>query len=149
MSEPEALLALDQGTTSSRALVFGRDGAVLGSGQQEFAQHFPKPGWVEHDPEDIWNSQLEAARQALATAGLEAAQVAAIGIANQRETALLWDAETGRPLATRSSGSAGARWGAANIAANRVRGFCSGEDRPPSRSVFQRHQVGVAPDPSH
>jgi len=91
-------MALDQGTTSSRAIVFDRQGAILGVGQREFPQHFPQPGWVEHDPEDIWSSQLDAAREALAASGLKAEQLAAVGIANQRETALLWDAETGRAL---------------------------------------------------
>jgi glycerol kinase len=98
LSEPKALLALDQGTTSSRAIVFDRSGTVLGAAQREFPQHFPQPGWVEHDPEDIWSTQLAAARDALAASGLAAGQLAAVGIANQRETALLWDAETGKTL---------------------------------------------------
>src|SRR6476469_4573291 len=93
------LLALDQGTTSSRAIVFREDGEPVGVGQREFTQHFPQPGWVEHDPEEIWRSQLEAARQALRAAGLTAAEITAIGIANQRETALLWERETLRPVA--------------------------------------------------
>lgn len=91
-------MALDQGTTSSRAIVFGRDGAVLGAAQEAFPQHYPEPGWVEHDPEDIWGSQLRSCRLALERSGLEAADLAAIGIANQRETVLLWDAETGASL---------------------------------------------------
>jgi glycerol kinase len=92
------LLALDQGTTSSRAIVFDETGAVRGRAQAEFAQHFPQPGWVEHDPSDIWQSQVETARGALRDAGIAAAEVAAIGIANQRETTLLWDRATGEPL---------------------------------------------------
>ena len=95
----KAILALDQGTTSSRAIAFGRDGRLLASAQQEFRQIFPQPGWVEHDPEEIWTSQREVAAQALAAARLSAADVAAIGIANQRETTLLWERATGRPLA--------------------------------------------------
>lgn len=91
-------MALDQGTTSSRAIVFDHDGAVLGAAQEGFPQHYPEPGWVEHDPEEIWGTQLRSCRSALKQAGLEAADLAAIGIANQRETVLLWDAESGIPL---------------------------------------------------
>jgi glycerol kinase len=91
-------MAIDQGTTSSRAIVFDRDGAILGAAQEGFSQHYPEPGWVEHDPEDIWRTQLRSCRLALGRAGIEAADLAAIGIANQRETVLLWDAETGDPL---------------------------------------------------
>ncbi len=94
----KAVMALDQGTTSSRAIVFGRDGTILGSAQEIFPQHYPEPGWVEHDPEDIWRTQLACARQALAQAGLEGGDLAALGIANQRETVLLWDAESGAAL---------------------------------------------------
>ncbi len=92
------VLALDQGTTSSRAIVFGEDGSVRAQAQQEFRQIFPHPGWVEHDPEDIWESQLSVGRRALAQAGLKAADIAAIGIANQRETTLVWDRKTGHPV---------------------------------------------------
>jgi glycerol kinase len=92
------VLALDQGTTSSRALLFERDGRVAAVAQHEFRQHFPKPGWVEHDPEEIWESQLRAARDALAQARADAADVAAIGITNQRETALVWERASGRPI---------------------------------------------------
>jgi glycerol kinase len=91
-------MALDQGTTSSRAIVFGHDGAVLGSAQEAFPQHYPQPGWVEHDPEDIWRTQLGCARLSLKRAGLQGADLAAVGVTNQRETVLLWDAETGRTL---------------------------------------------------
>lgn len=93
-----AVMALDQGTTSSRAMVFGRDGTILGYAQETFAQQYPKPGWVEHDPEDIWRTQLNCARRALEQAGLDGGDLAAMGIANQRETVLLWDAETGVSL---------------------------------------------------
>jgi glycerol kinase len=92
------VLAIDQGTTSSRAIVFDRDGRVVGTGQKELRQHFPKDGWVEHDPEDIWRDTLAVCRQALAAAGLAAADVAAIGITNQRETAVLWERATGTPV---------------------------------------------------
>jgi glycerol kinase len=94
----KAILAFDQGTTSSRAIAFGRDGRILGNAQQEFRQIFPQPGWVEHDPMEIWHTQREVAAQALNAAGLGAADVAAIGLANQRETTLLWDRRTGRPI---------------------------------------------------
>jgi glycerol kinase len=92
------VLALDQGTTSSRALVFDESGAVLGVDQYEFTQHFPKPGWVEHDPLEIWDSQLRAARGALERAAVAVSDVAAIGITNQRETALVWDRSSGEPI---------------------------------------------------
>src|SRR5260370_17429453 len=92
-------LALDQGTTSSRALVFDEAGAVRALAQRELRQIFPRPGWVEHDPLEIWESQLEAAREALATAGVEAAGVAALGITNQRETVVVWERASGRPIA--------------------------------------------------
>ncbi len=92
------VLALDQGTTSSRALLFDRAGNVAAVKQHEFAQHYPKPGWVEHDPREIWETQLRAARQVLAEAGASARDVAAIGITNQRETAVVWDRATGEPI---------------------------------------------------
>ena len=96
MTRPRYILALDQGTTSSRALVVGVDGRILGRGQYEFAQHFPAPGWVEHDPMEIWTTTLAAARDATAMAGVTPD---AIGITNQRETLVVWDAETGQPVA--------------------------------------------------
>jgi glycerol kinase len=92
------ILALDQGTTSSRAILFDREGQVVRIAQQEYPQHFPQPGWVEHDPLDIWTSQLACARQVLAEGAVDAAQVAAIGITNQRETTVVWDRRTGEPL---------------------------------------------------
>src|SRR5579885_2792430 len=85
------ILALDQGTTSSRALVFDHGARVLAVAQSEFEQIYPKPGWVEHDPQRIWESQCQTARQALQDCALRAQDVAAIGIANQRETVVLWD----------------------------------------------------------
>jgi glycerol kinase len=92
------LLALDQGTTSSRAILFDRSGREVAKAQKPFAQSYPRPGWVEHDPLEIWSTQLKAAREALAAAKVRATQVAAIGIANQRETAVFWDRKTGEPL---------------------------------------------------
>jgi len=93
------ILALDQGTTSSRALVVGQDGAVVASAQREIAQHYPRPGWVEHDAEEIWATQLATAAEALARARVAPDSIAGIGITNQRETIVLWDRATGRPLA--------------------------------------------------
>jgi glycerol kinase len=93
------LLALDQGTTSSRAMVFDADGRVRGRAQQPFAQHFPQPGWVEHDPDEILATQFDCARAALADAGIAAAALAGIGITNQRETTVLWERTSGRALA--------------------------------------------------
>ena len=93
------ILALDQGTTSSRAIVFDRTGRAISSAQQEFEQLFPQPGHVEHDPEAIWETQRQTARDALAAAGLSAGDLAGGGIANQRETTILWERETGRPVA--------------------------------------------------
>ncbi len=92
------ILALDQGTTSSRAIVFDHAGSIKAVAQKEFPQIFPKPGWVEHNPDDIWSTQLSVASQALANAGVTAGDVAAIGITNQRETTVVWDRQTGRPI---------------------------------------------------
>ncbi|MFP6753658.1 MAG: glycerol kinase GlpK [Pirellulaceae bacterium] len=93
------ILALDQGTTSSRAILFSHEGTAVASAQQEFEQILPQPGHVEHDPEAIWQTQLDTARQVLATADARAEDVAAIGIANQRETTVLWERDSGRPVA--------------------------------------------------
>ncbi|GER83997.1 glycerol kinase 2 [Thermogemmatispora aurantia] len=92
------VLALDQGTTSSRAILFNHDGAVVSLAQKEFPQIYPAPGLVEHNPEDIWSSQLSVAQEALHKAGASAADIAAIGITNQRETTLVWEKATGKPV---------------------------------------------------
>jgi len=92
------ILALDQGTTSSRAIVFDHAGAIRAAAQKEFQQIFPRSGWVEHDPREIWSSQLEVAHSALRQAGLKSGDLAAIGITNQRETAILWDRRSGEPI---------------------------------------------------
>src|SRR5262245_31998401 len=92
------ILALDQGTTSSRAIVFDSAGAIRAVAQKEFKQTFPEAGWVEHDPREIWASQLEVAREAVGKAGLKACDLAAIGITNQRETTVVWDRRTGEPI---------------------------------------------------
>jgi glycerol kinase len=92
------VLALDQGTSSSRSIVFNERGQPVAAAQREFTQHFPQPGWVEHDADEIWQTQLATAQEALAKAGLAARDIAAVGITNQRETTVLWDRATGRPL---------------------------------------------------
>jgi glycerol kinase len=92
------ILALDQGTTSSRAIVFDRAGHVVSVAQREFRQIYPQPGWVEHDPLEIWESQLAVAREAIASAAIAPSQIAAVGITNQRETTIVWDRATGRPV---------------------------------------------------
>lgn len=98
MSSSTYLLALDQGTSSSRSIVFDEAGRIVAMAQREFRQIYPQPGWVEHDPEEIWTSQLATAREALALAGLTARDIRAIGITNQRETTVVWNRRTGRPV---------------------------------------------------
>jgi glycerol kinase len=92
------VLSLDQGTTSSRAILFDHSGAIVAVAQQEFKQIYPRPGWVEHDPTEILTSQMSCAVQALVRAGAEARDVAALGITNQRETVVVWERETGKPV---------------------------------------------------
>jgi glycerol kinase len=94
----EFILALDQGTTSSRAIIFDRNGLPVASAQKEFTQFYPKPGWVEHDPDEIWSTQAGIALEAITKAGLESANIAAIGITNQRETTVVWNRKTGKPV---------------------------------------------------
>lgn len=98
MNQPRYILALDQGTTSSRAIVFDHGGAVMGVAQKEFAQNYPQPGWVEHDPMEIWSSQSAVAAEAIAKANLPTSAIAAVGITNQRETTVVWDRESGKPI---------------------------------------------------
>ena len=95
---PKYILALDQGTTSSRAIVFDHEGNMLSVSQREFGQIFPQPGWVEHDANEIWSSQVGVASEAIARLGIRASDVAAIGITNQRETTIVWDRKTGQPI---------------------------------------------------
>ena len=92
------ILSLDQGKTSSRAIVFDHSGTIVAVAQKEFTQHFPQPGWVEHDPEDIWSSQFSVMAEVLAKSGIKTEQLAGIGITNQRETAIVWDRTSGKPL---------------------------------------------------
>ena len=92
------ILALDQGTTSSRAIVFDKKGSIVNVAQKEFKQYYPKAGWVEHDGNEIWSTQAGVAAEAITGAGLNGSNIAAIGITNQRETTLIWDRKTGKPV---------------------------------------------------
>src|SRR5690606_9336755 len=92
------ILSLDQGTTSSRAIVFNKKGNIVATAQKEFTQIFPKPGWVEHDANEIWSTQLGVATEAVLKAGLNITDIAAIGITNQRETTVVWDRKTSTPI---------------------------------------------------
>ncbi len=98
MAGPSHILAIDQGTNSTRAIVFGSDTHAVATAQREFAQHYPRPGWVEHDPEDIWRDTLATAREALAESGVGADGIAGIGITNQRETVVVWDRASGAAI---------------------------------------------------
>ena len=97
MSE-KYIMALDQGTTSSRCIIYNKKGDQISVAQKEFTQYFPQAGWVEHDPVEIWETQLAVAREALSKAGLTAGDIHSIGITNQRETTLVWDRATGEPV---------------------------------------------------
>ena len=92
------ILALDQGTTSSRAILFDETASIVGMAQREFQQIFPRPGWVEHDPEEIWTSQRDVVREVLENTGTRPEEISGIGITNQRETTILWDRKTGEPV---------------------------------------------------
>jgi len=92
------ILAFDQGTTSSRAIIFNHNGFPVSTAQKEFTQYYPKPGWVEHDPEEIWSTQAGVAIEAITKAGLESTDIEAIGISNQRETTIIWNRKTGKPV---------------------------------------------------
>ena len=121
------VLALDQGTTSSRAVLFDRAGSPIAHVGREYPQYYPAPGWVEHDPEEIWQSQLQTAQQTLSEAGIPLEEISAIGITNQRETTVLWDRATGQPGPQRYR-LAGSTYGAAmrRTARRRAwRGMCA------------------------
>ena len=92
------VMAFDQGTTSSRCILFDKAGKICSSAQKEFTQIYPQPGWVEHDPLEIWSSQLSVAVEAMGKIGVDASQIATIGITNQRETTIVWDKKTGKPI---------------------------------------------------
>ena len=95
---PKYIMAMDSGTTSNRCILFDQDGNICSVAQKEFTQIFPRPGWVEHDADEIFSTQLEVAQQAMRNIGAEAADIAAIGITNQRETTVVWNKHTGRPI---------------------------------------------------
>ena len=92
------IMALDAGTTSNRCILFNEQGEMCSVAQKEFTQYFPQPGWVEHDANEIWSTQIEVAQRAMANIGATAADIAAIGITNQRETTIVWDRKTGEPV---------------------------------------------------
>ena len=92
------ILALDQGTSSSRAIVFDHQGNICSTAQMEFTQYCPQPGWVEHDPMEIWSSEAAVIAESISKIGIGGKEIAAIGITNQRETTIVWDAETGKPV---------------------------------------------------
>ena len=96
--EKKYIMALDRGTTSSRCIIFDKDGNIIKVAQKEFEQIYPKPGWVEHDAMEIWGSQSGVMREAVDTAGINPEEIAAIGITNQRETTVVWDKKTGKPI---------------------------------------------------
>ncbi|MEH0155599.1 glycerol kinase GlpK [Limibacter armeniacum] len=98
IKEEKYILAMDQGTTSSRAIIFDHKGRSMASAQKEFKQYYPKPGWIEHDPQEIWYTQVSVAAEAIAKMGISESALAAIGITNQRETTILWDKQTGKPV---------------------------------------------------
>ena len=95
----QVVMAFDQGTTSSRAILFDHNGSIVGVAQREFEQHYPQSGWVEHDANEIWETQLAVGREVLEQTGVSAQDVVAIGITNQRETTVIWDRTTGQPIA--------------------------------------------------
>jgi glycerol kinase len=132
------VLAIDQGTTSTRAIVFDHRMKVAGVGQKEFPQLYPQSGWVEHDPEDIWQSVLSTVRKAIKAAGIEAKDIASVGITNQRETVVVWERESGKPIQNaivwqdrRTAETAGPRK------------TVHTPHRPSARSLFFRHQAFV------
>ena len=139
------ILAIDQGTTSSRAIVFDGSLSILGVGQKEFRQHYPHPGWVEHDPEEIWKTVVSTGRAAVRAAGLKPADIAGIGITNQRETVVVWNRTTGAPIhpaivwqdrrtaaiceAVRRDGSDEESTARTGLAADRRQGACDRRDQ--------------------
>lgn len=98
MVEEQFIMAIDQGTTSSRAIIFNKMGLKIGSSQKEFTQHFPQEGWVEHDANEIWNSVQSVIAGAFIESGIKPSQIAGIGITNQRETTVIWEKDTGKPI---------------------------------------------------
>ena len=140
------ILAIDQGTTSTRAILFDGAMKVAGVSQQEFPQHFPSSGWVEHDPEDLWRTSVETARAALAKAGISASALAGVGVTNQRETTIVWDRTTGKPIANAIVWQD--RRTAEVCARLRDEGrepLVTRQDRAPARPLLFRHEDRVDP----
>ncbi len=135
MNEKRYILALDQGTTSSRSIIFDSDGSMKGIAQMEFPQIYPQPGWVEHDPKEIWYSQYETAKQAIQNAEINPSQIAAIGITNQRETTILWDKQTGEPV-----------FNAIVWQCRRTSDFCAALASDPAVSSMITEKTGLKPD---
>ena len=142
------LLALDQGTASSRAILFDREQHIVGAAQKEFPQYYPREGWVEHDPMEIWSSQYGVMMEVLAQSGVDPTEIAAIGITNQRETTILWDRETGRAhpqrhrLAVPPHRAPGGRPAGAGPGRSHPPGH-----RPGPRRLFLGHQDPLASGP--
>jgi sugar (pentulose or hexulose) kinase len=138
------ILALDQGTTSSRAIIFDHDAAIVAVGQREFPQIFPSPGWVEHDPGEIWATQIAVVTEALGRARLRPRDIAAIGITNQRETTVVWDRETGVPVYNAIVWQDSPHGGLLrSTETRRPRGLHPGTHRPGRRRVLFRQQGGL------
>ena len=138
------LVALDQGTTSSRAIVFDEAGRILAAHAIEFKQHYPQPGWVEHDPEDILTTQITALQKAVEMSGVEVQDIAAIGITNQRETTLLWEKDTGQLRSQRHCLAVPPHRSLCGTAGEGGQGRPDPpEDRAGAGRVFQRHQAGI------
>ena len=128
------VMALDAGTTSNRCILFDEKGKMCSVAQKEFTQYFPKPGWVEHDPMVILESQMLAMSEAFEKSGLSPTDIAGIGITNQRETTIVWDKKTGEPVYNLRSAHGRRSWP-----------VCEGEDRPAHRRLFFRHEDQVDP----
>ena len=128
------ILALDQGTTSSRAIVFDHNGSIRSAAQKEFSQHFPQPGWVEHDPNEIWSSEAAVIAEAISAIDINGKNIAGIGITNQRETTIVWDAVTGYPV-----------YNAIVWQDRRTSDYCEGID--PAMAQKIREKTGLIPDP--
>ena len=128
------ILSLDQGTTSSRAIVFDKQGSIISIAQKEFTQYFPQPGWVEHDPNEIWSTQVGVAAEAITKEGLTSQNIAGIGITNQRETLVVWDRKTGKPV-----------YNAIVWQDKRTSDFCD-ELKAKGKSEFIREKTGLVID---
>ena len=145
---PSFILAIDQGTTSSRAILFDQRCRIRASAQQEFRQHYPNPGWVEHEPEDLWKTTIATCRAVLRKAGVRAKEIAGLGITNQRETTIVWDRRTGkaihRAIVWQDRRTADV---CAGPQAGRARGELHRQDRTAARSLFLRDQGRLDPRP--